>query len=88
MKAALGKFAATPQIDFDTDLVPVQPFGEGKPESPEITVPSDYNPFNISRQSDFFANTQGVESQLIATTHESNLLDLDLFQKLGKLVFE
>ncbi|MDE5840688.1 MAG: DNA mismatch repair endonuclease MutL [Muribaculaceae bacterium] len=47
VKAALGKFAATPQIDFDTDLVPVQQKGEGRPENPDIKVPSDYNPFDI-----------------------------------------
>lgn len=48
VKAALGKFAATPQIDFDTDLVPVQPAGMGAPENPGIRVPSDYNPFSIN----------------------------------------
>lgn len=47
VKAALGKFAAAPQIDFDTDLVPVQPAGEGAPENPSIQVPVDYNPFAI-----------------------------------------
>ncbi|MCM1491303.1 MAG: DNA mismatch repair endonuclease MutL [Muribaculum sp.] len=45
VKAALGKFATAPQIDFDTDLVPVQPLGVGQPEDPGIQVPSDYNPF-------------------------------------------
>lgn len=48
VRAALGKFAATPQIDFDTDLVPVQPSGTGNPENPSIQVPSDYNPFAIN----------------------------------------
>lgn len=48
VKAALGKFAAAPQIDFDTDLVPVQPNGSGLPENPGIQVPSDYNPFAIN----------------------------------------
>lgn len=47
VKAALGKFAATPQIDFDTDLVPVQPAGADAPENPGIEVPSDYNPFDF-----------------------------------------
>ena len=46
IKAALGKFAATPQIDFDTDLVPVQQGGETT-EAPDIKVPDDYNPFAI-----------------------------------------
>ncbi len=47
VKAALGKFATAPQIDFDTDLVPVQPAGQGQPENPSIQVPYDYNPFAI-----------------------------------------
>lgn len=47
VKAALGKFAATPQIDFNTDLVPVQPASAGAPENPNIRVPSDYNPFDF-----------------------------------------
>lgn len=47
VKAALGKFATAPQIDFDTDLVPVQPLGYGEPEDPKIQVPVDYNPFAI-----------------------------------------
>ena len=55
VKAALGKFAATPQIDFDTDLVPVQPSTEGAPENPVITVPSDYNPFEMSPATDFIS---------------------------------
>lgn len=53
VKAALGKFAATPQIDFDTDLVPIQPPSEGVPENPVINVPTDYNPFEINSGSDY-----------------------------------
>lgn len=53
VKAALGKFAATPQIDFDTDLVPVQPAGAALPENPEIEVPPDYNPFAFGTSSGF-----------------------------------
>lgn len=48
VKAALGKFAAAPQIDFDTDLVPVQPNNGERPENPRIEVPIDYNPFAIN----------------------------------------
>ncbi|MDE6562056.1 MAG: DNA mismatch repair endonuclease MutL [Muribaculaceae bacterium] len=61
VKAALGKFAATPQIDFDTDLVPVQPSGADSPENPVISVPSDYNPFEITSDSDFIRGTDGVK---------------------------
>lgn len=64
VKAALGKFAATPQIDFDTDLVPVQPAGVGAPDNPEIEVPSDYNPFAIGTDSDFIPNVGNNYSPL------------------------
>lgn len=44
VKAALGKFAAAPQIDFETDLVPVQP--QGTPvDIPEEKASPDYDPF-------------------------------------------
>lgn len=59
IKAALGKFAATPQIDFDTDLVPIQAPSEGSPENPTIQVPSDYNPFDIQPGSGFIPNEDG-----------------------------
>lgn len=62
VKAALGKFAATPQIDFDTDLVPVQPQSEGMPENPIINVPPDYNPFEISSGNDFFPKSAEFKS--------------------------
>lgn len=55
VKAALGKFAATPQIDFDTDLVPVRPASAEPPENPEIEVPSDYNPFDFSTSNGYTA---------------------------------
>ena len=61
VKAALGKFAATPQIDFDTDLVPVQPSGADSPENPVISVPSDYNPFEITSDTDFIHGTDGAK---------------------------
>lgn len=66
IKAALGKFAATPQIDFDTDLVPVQSPKEGAPENPEIQVPPDYNPFDIPSVPDIIMpqvnGTQGSQN--------------------------
>ncbi len=62
IKAALGKFAATPQIDFDTDLVPVQPASEGSPENPVISVPSDYNPFEMTTDSDFLPEKNSFNS--------------------------
>lgn len=48
VKAALGKFAATPQIDFDTELVPAAaPASTPEEGSPAIEVPADYNPFDM-----------------------------------------
>ncbi|MDE6741438.1 MAG: DNA mismatch repair endonuclease MutL [Muribaculaceae bacterium] len=58
VKAALGKFAATPQIDFDTDLVPVQPAGSNAPENPGIQVPSDYNPFDFGSNAGFIPGSE------------------------------
>lgn len=59
IKAALGKFAATPQIDFDTDLVPIHAPSEGSPENPTIQVPSNYNPFEIQTGNGFIPNEDG-----------------------------
>ncbi|MDE6290809.1 MAG: DNA mismatch repair endonuclease MutL, partial [Muribaculaceae bacterium] len=58
VKAALGKFAATPQIDFDTDLVPVRPAGAPAPENPGIEVPSDYNPFDFGGDPGFITDSE------------------------------
>ncbi|MDE5849643.1 MAG: DNA mismatch repair endonuclease MutL [Muribaculaceae bacterium] len=71
VKAALGKFAATPQIDFDTDLVPVQPTGSGAPENPGIEVPSDYNPFDFGTDPGFLpAEEAGSQSRPFAPYSE------------------
>lgn len=46
VKASLGKNAAVPSIDFESDALPVSPAGEPY-ESPLPTydIPTDYNPF-------------------------------------------
>ena len=64
IKAALGKFAATPQIDFDTDLVPVQPADATAPENPGIEVPSDYNPFDFGTDPGFLPTQDGSAKEL------------------------
>lgn len=47
VKAALGKYSAVPSIDFNSDALPVMPLRQGESAvSPEIDVPSGYNPFN------------------------------------------
>ncbi|MDE7421672.1 MAG: DNA mismatch repair endonuclease MutL [Muribaculaceae bacterium] len=61
IKAALGKFAATPQIDFDTDLVPVQAPSKEGPENPVISVPSDYNPFEFTSENDFMPKVEDYQ---------------------------
>lgn len=46
VKAALGKYAAVPSIDFDTDVVPVAPLHQGEvPDAPGLDISKDYNPF-------------------------------------------
>ncbi len=46
VRAALGKFAAVPSIDFTADVLPVEPVRDGMaPEAPRVDVPENYNPF-------------------------------------------
>ncbi len=46
VKAALGKYAAVPSIDFETEVVPVAPLHEGeRPDAPGLGASGDYNPF-------------------------------------------
>lgn len=46
VRSALGKFAAVPSIDFNSDVVPVNPLAPGEtPVPPSIDVPENYNPF-------------------------------------------
>ncbi len=54
VKASLGKNSAVPSIDFNSDVVPVDPVPEGvDPDRPELEVPEDYNPFNVQNDADF-----------------------------------
>lgn len=81
IKAALGKFAATPQIDFDTELVPVQQNGETT-ESPKIEVPVGYNPFSIGDENAHSNNADiRIRSSWDSTTssagNKSNLRNWD-----------
>lgn len=46
VKAALGKYGAVPSIDFNSDVLPVDPLPPGvSPEKPELDISADYNPF-------------------------------------------
>ena len=49
VKASLGKHAAVPSIDFDSDILSVEPLKSGEePSKPEIFIPKDYNPFETA----------------------------------------
>lgn len=48
VKAALGKFGAVPSIDFNSDILPVDPLPPGvEPEKPGLDIPEGYNPFSM-----------------------------------------
>ncbi len=50
VKAALGKFGAVPSIDFNSDVLPVDPLPFGSlPEAPTLDIPDGYNPFAVER---------------------------------------
>ncbi len=51
VKAALGKFGAVPSIDFNSDVLPVDPLPPGvAPQQPTLDVPADYNPFTVAKK--------------------------------------
>ncbi len=72
VKAALGKFGAVPSIDFNSDVLPVDPLLEGEtPEKPSLDIPSDYNPF---KEENDFENSENPFSQSFQSgnrTHDS-----------------
>ncbi len=48
VKAALGKFGAVPSIDFNSEILPVDPLPPGvEPEKPQLDIPENYNPFTM-----------------------------------------
>ena len=48
VKAALGKFGAVPSIDFNSDVLPVDPLPIGEtPDVPTLDIPTNYNPFKV-----------------------------------------
>ncbi len=50
VKAALGKFGAVPSIDFNSDVLPVDPLPLGaSPEPPTLDIPDGYNPFAVEK---------------------------------------
>ncbi|MDE5874626.1 MAG: DNA mismatch repair endonuclease MutL, partial [Muribaculaceae bacterium] len=54
VKAALGKFGAVPSIDFNSDVLPVDPLPKGElPKQPTLDLPDDYNPFKVETPSRF-----------------------------------
>ena len=54
VKAALGKFGAVPSIDFNSDVLPVDPLPTGElPEQPTLDIPENYNPFAVETPDTF-----------------------------------
>lgn len=51
VRASLGKFGAVPSIDFNSDVLPVDPLPAGVlPERPTLDIPEGYNPFEEERK--------------------------------------
>lgn len=47
VKSALGKFGAVPSIDFNSDVLPMEPLKDDElPEIPTLDIPDGYNPFD------------------------------------------
>lgn len=47
VKAALGKYGAVPSIDFNSDVLPLDPLRKGEtPEAPGLDIPEGYSPFD------------------------------------------
>ncbi len=60
VKAALGKFGAVPSIDFNSDVLPVDPLPQGEsPERPTLDIPENYNPF-VEQQKSFINRPSGL----------------------------
>lgn len=52
VRAALGKFGAVPSIDFNSDVLPMEPLAKGEtPEAPTLHIPEGYNPFTSAGMS-------------------------------------
>ena len=63
IKAALGKFGAVPSIDFNSDVLPVDPLPPGAvPECPTLDIPEGYNPFSEEKKS--FSGDSGFGGRL------------------------
>ena len=59
VKTSLGKFAAVPSIDFNSDALPLHPLGDG--EQPRAVNPefrSDYNPFRNNASASSYRATR------------------------------
>lgn len=51
VKAALGKYGAVPSIDFNSEVLPVDPLPVGvNPTPPQLDIPDNYNPFVVERE--------------------------------------
>lgn len=75
VKASLGKHAAVPSIDFNSDVVPVKPREENDP-TPSADLPPDYNPFAMLDDSDF-----GVPLSVTKFGNNSSFVDSSSFSE-------
>lgn len=54
VRSSLGRFAAVPSIDFESDVVPACPVDDPQArKAPELGVASDYSPFRHTQPSSF-----------------------------------
>lgn len=67
VKASLGKNAAVPSIDFESESLPVD-VGEGKdkPDLPHFDIPLDYNPFASAARNE--STRKGSENSSSSTS--------------------
>lgn len=51
VKAALGKYGAVPSIDFNSEVLPIDPLPVGvTPVPPKLDIPVNYNPFAVESE--------------------------------------
>lgn len=83
VKASLGKYGAVPSIDFNSDVLPVEPLREGEAATrPSLDFDKDYNPFAAMENNgespfeSFGSVRRGVGSSWRPTSVDSRWEDL------------
>ena len=71
VRASLGKNAAVPSIDFESDAVPVSPVrDEDLRVSPDVDMPPGYNPFEVQNDAYFGVRMESLANIGPDTGHE------------------